>query len=158
MNYIPTFLASFLIWLMFFGLALLWIFRKELKAYQVIHVLAVVAVALLIAQVIKEIVPSPRPFTLNGSLPLTLIAPVDNSFPSSHTTAAFAMTFGLLRHNRRLGMFFFPPAVLVGYGRVLSNVHFPIDILGGILLALVISIIFGHRKLLRFFQKAWITS
>lgn len=158
MNYLSMFLASVLIWVMFFGLLTFWIIRKKLATYQVIHILAIIAGALLVSQIIKEFFPSPRPFIVDGSIPLTLTEPVDSAFPSSHTAAAFAMVFGIFHHNRKVGAMFFPPALLVGFGRIMSNVHFPIDIIGGILVALLIAILFGHGKLLRFFQRAWITS
>lgn len=158
MNYLSTFLASILIWCMFVAIFLVWKFRKNLAAYQVIHVICVACAALLVSQLIKELIPTERPYILNGNPIYTITTPLDSAFPSTHTAVAFAMVFGLYKHNKKVGALFFPPAILVGVGRVMGNVHFPIDILGGILVALLVSIILGHQKLLKFFQKAWITS
>lgn len=158
MNYLSLFLASFLIWLMFLGLIAYGIFSKKFKAYQVVHIFAMVAVALIVSQTIKELFPSPRPFVVYGTAPLTLTEPSDSAFPSSHTAAAFAMVFGMLHHNRKVGALFFPPALLVGYGRIMSNVHYPLDVIGGILVALLISILLGHKRLQKFFQRSWITT
>ena len=77
----------------------------------------------------------------------------DASFPSDHTTAAFAvaMTFVLLGvRYRRLWVIL---ATLIGFSRVWSGVHYPTDILAGVLLgtfsATIVHIMMRKIKVLR---------
>ncbi len=60
------------------------------------------------------------------------------SFPSGHTTQAFTMYFllCLLVHKKWMIPVGFLAAMLVGYSRVYQAQHFPIDIAGGIFVAM----------------------
>jgi len=40
-------------------------------------------------------------------------------------------------YNKKLGIIFYILAVLVGVGRVLALVHYPVDILGGAILGII---------------------
>lgn len=62
----------------------------------------------------------------------------ENSFPSQHTTvmAAFALA-ALYRNHRRLGAALLGVAAIVGTARVVVGYHWPIDILGAALAALL---------------------
>lgn len=115
-----TFLASFLVW--FMAAAALFLARGSLLAG---------IIAWSLSQFIKWFHHTPRPFEINGHTPLTLFANSDGSFPSGHTALAFALATSVLLHRRNLGLIFIAAAMLVGVGRVLSNVHYPIDILAG---------------------------
>ena len=147
MDLLATFLASYLIWVMFLGLFILWIYRKQLQKNQIAYVAAVVIVVFTICQIIKVAFPTERPFLLNGTVPLTVTVPADSAFPSLHTGVAFALAFGLLRQNKKMGLLFMPPALLVGAGRVVSHVHFPIDVLGGALIAFLVAMAISPKRL-----------
>ncbi len=59
-----------------------------------------------------------------------------NSFPSGHTTTAFA-TFSLLAfatRNKLVQLFFFIVAAVVGYSRIYLGAHFTEDVLAGAVL------------------------
>lgn len=115
-----TFLASFLVW--FMVAAALFLARGSLLAG---------VIAWSLSQLVKWLHHTPRPFEINGATTFTLWAKPDGSFPSGHTALAFALATSVLLHHRRLGLIFIVAALLVGTGRVLSNVHYPIDILVG---------------------------
>lgn len=75
-----------------------------------------------------------RPFTGREVIQLLENPLTSQSFPSGHTTLAFALAFTIYFYHKRLGSFLLFLAFLVGFGRVLTGVHYPIDILGGILI------------------------
>jgi membrane-associated phospholipid phosphatase len=64
-----------------------------------------------------------------------------SSFPSGHTTSAFAVATALCvcSKNRFLHMLFFGAAVLVGYSRIYLAQHFPADVLAGAVVGIVMS-------------------
>ncbi len=126
-----TFLASFLIWLMFL-VAFLFLYKR--KKTRVLFVFFSVVMSWVISQMIKDLFFTVRPFNINGFPTLTITNPNDNSFPSGHTTSAFALATAVFIVNRKLGILMFVLALFVGLGRVLSNVHYPVDILGGAVL------------------------
>jgi len=104
----------------------------------------------LIVQIFKRVMPEPRPgkyFTeikrsdrvhhVDGHL-----LKGDNSFPSGHTTTAFALFSMLAFDNRwyRWQVLFFVCAVIVGYSRVYLGQHFFKDIWAGALLGYATSL------------------
>jgi undecaprenyl-diphosphatase len=86
----------------------------------------------------------PRPFELLGFTPLAPMDPNASSFPSGHASYMFAITFYLLLANRKeskgarfTGWIFLGLAVIVGLARIYVGVHWPLDIVGGILAGLL---------------------
>lgn len=128
-----TFLASFLVWFMVAGS--LFLAPRSLLAG---------SIAWFTAQLVKWLHHTPRPFEINGATTFTLWAKPDGSFPSGHTALAFALATSILLHRRNLGLIFIAAALLVGTGRVLSNVHYPIDIIAGAAIG-VTTALFFHR-------------
>ena len=96
-----TFLASFLIWVMFAGLLYLWFVDGRLKKEQVLHALLASLIAWVLTQMIKSLVPTLRPFQVSGTLPMTFTIPFDSSFPSGHAASAFAVATSIWLHDRK---------------------------------------------------------
>ncbi|OGM21112.1 hypothetical protein A2955_02110 [Candidatus Woesebacteria bacterium RIFCSPLOWO2_01_FULL_37_19] len=133
-SFIATFLASFLIWFMFGGLAFLWLIDGKIKKEIALHAVLATLIAWGLSQMIKSFFPTIRPFGLNGTNPLTITVPTDGSFPSGHTAAAFGLAVSIWLHNKKLGYKFISIALLIGLGRILGNVHFFTDVLAGAML------------------------
>src|SRR3989339_442841 len=73
-----------------------------------------------------------RPFASLDGVNLLIDPPLfAKSFPSDHTTLAFAVAVSVLMINRRLGIPALIVAAVVGLSRVFVGVHFPIDVLVG---------------------------
>jgi undecaprenyl-diphosphatase len=78
-----------------------------------------------------------RPFAALEGVKLLFYPPTDPSFPSNAAAAAFAMAIGVWLYNRKLGYILLVPAVIIAFGRVYMGVHYPLDIVGGFLAAIV---------------------
>jgi len=61
------------------------------------------------------------------------------SFPSSHATNIFAAAFFLVQMFPRLALLIFVIAAVVGYSRVYVGVHYPLDVIGGAAIGLLIA-------------------
>jgi undecaprenyl-diphosphatase len=142
LNSFITFLASFWIWIMYLGLALIWIFGKGLKKSQILHVFIVSFASWGIVRMIKDLFPlALRPFQINGYPPLTITIPQDGAFPSGHSAAAFGLAVSLFLFNKKLGIVYLLGAIFVCLGRILGNVHYPIDVIGGATLGAFVALI-----------------
>ncbi|KKR38067.1 MAG: bacitracin transport permease BCRC [Candidatus Woesebacteria bacterium GW2011_GWA1_40_45] len=129
---------------MFFGLLILWLIDGRIKKEQVLHALAASLIAWTLAEIVKRLIPTARPFMVNGGEPLTLTVMADGSFPSGHTSAAFALAVTIWLHDRKIGWAYIIAAIMVGIARVLANVHYPVDILAGAILGMLTA--FGVEK------------
>ncbi len=72
------------------------------------------------------------------------------SFPSDHAFAAFLIFFLALIFNFPTVWGLLPLAIWVGWARIYAGMHFPLDIVGGVILAAMISI--GSYLVLHFFH------
>jgi len=89
--------------------------------------------------ILKPFVTRIRPYELNSAIRL-LIPPLnDYSFPSGHTMAAFAAATVICYTNRRFGVLAFAFAALMAFSRLYLYVHYPSDVLAGMLLGILIA-------------------
>lgn len=139
-SFIVTFLASFLIWFMMGGLVFLWVIDGRVKREQALHAFLSGFFAYGISVMIKNLFPAERPFGFNHMVPLTIIIPsLNSSFPSIHSAVAFGIATSIYIHNKKLGFRFLILAALVALGRVLSDVHFIHDVVGGAIIGISVS-------------------
>jgi undecaprenyl-diphosphatase len=108
-------------------------------------------IALLIGKLISDAVDRTRPFVAHHLRPHIHHA-ADASFPSDHTTAAFALAVAVFVYDRTIGAILLVAGVLIGFARVFEGVHYPSDVLGGAVLgaavALALGLIPAARRLL----------
>jgi membrane-associated phospholipid phosphatase len=106
------------------------------EAWLVCAVLAPVAIAL--NYVVKLVVKRPRP-VLEGLPPLGG-APSSLSFPSAHATSSFAVATAMTRVDP-LGALAFVLAFALALGRPYLGMHYPSDVLAGIVLGVALGLI-----------------
>lgn len=135
------FLADFLIYFLFMGLLVLWVIDGKIKKEQVVHALFACFFSYIIAALIKHFFPTVRPYILNHQATDVFVTPDGGAFPSEHTIVTFALSVTIFLHDRRVGWWFLAGSLLVGIARVLANVHYPIDIVGGAFLGTIVAVI-----------------
>ncbi len=138
---IIMFLATFLIWVLYAGLVVLWFIDGKIRKEQVIHAIAAGAIAWLIAFAIKLLFPTLRPFMINGGEVDVLVRPTDSAFPSEHTVLAFSLAVTIFLHDKKVGFWYLLGALAVGISRIFANVHYPIDILGGAFIGTLVAVV-----------------
>ncbi len=80
----------------------------------------------------------PRPFLVLHTTPL-IPPPNSYSFPSGHSATMAVYASALLLIKSKWAIFFLLWALLVGYSRIYVRVHYPIDVLGGLVLGFIIT-------------------
>jgi undecaprenyl-diphosphatase len=63
--------------------------------------------------------------------------PFSPAFPSSHTSFFFALSFALFLFNTSLACIFLALSFVIAIARIFCGVHWPSDIIGGILSAII---------------------
>ena len=112
--------------------------------------LAAMTFALLFGEfAIKSIVARPRPFVTyesfhSAAMPFTLNTGEASgfSFPSGHTGASFAFAASMYKVNKRVGVIATVAAAIVGFSRLYNYVHFPTDVIAGMIFGIVAALIF----------------
>ena len=87
--------------------------------------------------ILKNLFARTRPFDVNEAVQLLITAPKDFSFPSGHTAASFAAVAALyFTGEKKPWKVSLVLAVLIAFSRMYLYVHYPTDILGGVLVGL----------------------
>ena len=91
--------------------------------------------AVLCNLLLKPLVARVRPCDILTEVQLLIPHPDDFSFPSGHTAASFASVTALwLAGKKQWAMAALPVGVLIAFSRMYLCVHYPTDILGGVIL------------------------
>jgi undecaprenyl-diphosphatase len=114
---------------------------------------AAAVLALALGLVLERTLHRPRPFLELGFAPLFPHAD-DSSFPSDHMLVGIALVGPLVWCATRLGSGLVAWALVVGFARVSAGVHYPSDVLGSAVVALMLDVlvwnVLPRRLLVRF--------
>ena len=90
---------------------------------------------------LKDLIARPRPFVVNDAIVTLIREPKSFSFPSGHTSASFAAMLALSYWvPKKVGIPAIILASMIAFSRMYIGVHYPTDILGGILVGFMSSI------------------
>lgn len=141
------FFADYLGYILIFCLLLFLVVR--FKKYWKMVVAAFISAAIsrfVIVNLIRWLWQRPRPFVENNvNLLLTHNAA---GFPSGHAAFYFAIATVVYFYNKKAGLLFFGASLLICFSRVFVGIHWPADILAGILVG-----IFSGWLTNKFFKK-----
>ena len=116
----------------------LWVWGQPTRRGGLLAVAMGMLVGLGINQLLGLVYFEPRPFMIGIGHTL-LTHPPDNSFPSDHATFIWALGVGLIttRSARRWGMGTCLYGTGVAWSRINVGVHFPLDVIASMLVAIV---------------------
>lgn len=98
-----------------------------------------VAFADLVTFALKPFFDVDRPPLRYASPDPLVRVPTDHSFPSGHTATSFAAALVLARAVPRRAWLFYVLAAAIGFSRIYVGVHYPLDVLGGALVGLLVA-------------------
>ncbi len=94
---------------------------------------------------LKNWIARPRPFDVIGRAvhpdQLLIDPPTDYSFPSGHTLSSFAAATAIYRDHTLLGFIAYVVAGFIAFSRMYLYVHYPTDILGGVVLGILLGLL-----------------
>ncbi len=94
-----------------------------------------------VTYVLKDIFADPRPFlVLHDIIPRVETSSL-GSLPSGHATLFAAIATSMFFYHRFMGLFFLVGALLIGWARIATGVHWPTDIIAGYVVGISIGTI-----------------
>lgn len=108
------------------------------KKKELLSVFFSVFFAYILAAILKMIFHTSRPFTELPNV-FALFPETGFAFPSGHAAFFAALGISIFFTHKKVGYVFMFFALLVGIARITAGVHFPIDILGGFILGVLVA-------------------
>ncbi|MBI1952186.1 phosphatase PAP2 family protein [Candidatus Saccharibacteria bacterium] len=137
MDNLIIFSAKYLIFIIILVVFVAWALASVKSKKQLIIMLISAGVAaLLLDKLAGALYFHHRPFVTDNISPLIPHGD-DNGFPSEHALLASTLATVFYFYRRRLGIALFLLAILIGTGRVFAHVHWPIDIISGLVLGII---------------------
>ena len=141
LNSIMIFITSLgnggMIWI---AATLLLLIPKKTRKVGIMSGAALLLSLLINNNLIKNIVQRPRPFVTFTDLQIIIPTPSEFSFPSGHTSSSFAAAAVFYRHlPKRLGIPSVVLAGLIGFSRLYVGVHYPTDVIAGVVMGILLS-------------------
>lgn len=99
------------------------------------------AASFLLLSVLRRWLNRPRPYEIPGLIPILKKRAPGASFPSRHVFSAF-MIASTISVMSMWGLILFIPAILLAIIRVIGGVHYPSDVVVGIIFALLASLFY----------------
>ena len=133
LSFITTLGDGGFIWIL---LAAALILIPRTRKYGLTAAAALIIGALICNVTLKPLIARIHPFKIVDTVRVIIPLPMDYSFPSGHTTSSFAAAFALMLTKARG----WPAAVLlasvIAFSRLYLFVHYPSDVLAGVLIGL----------------------
>jgi undecaprenyl-diphosphatase len=120
----------------------IWILWKEKKAGLIFLVFIGLTLTItdqLSSHILKNIIGRVRPCHVLENVHLLTDCNTSYSFPSSHAVNIFAAALFLAQPLKRLAPVFYVIAAIVAYSRIYIGIHYPLDVLGGAAIGLLIA-------------------
>lgn len=123
--------------LVLFGLILVWYFFKNRRAFWTAFWSVFLARGVFTI-LIRYFFPRTRPFVLLENLNrLVPQDPKEASLPSGHAAFFFSIAVAVYLYDKRAGSLLLLLALLLSVNRVFVGVHYPLDIVAGIVVAAI---------------------
>ncbi len=91
--------------------------------------------------IFKPVVNRIRPYELNTMINLLVSPEIDASFPSGHTFFAFGTATVFFIYNKKAGICMYILASAIAASRLYLYVHFPTDVLFGMILGIITAVV-----------------
>lgn len=123
-------------------IAIILLFKKDTRQLGIMSIVALALSGIICSGILKNVVARPRPYEEIEGLVSVGGRPWDYSFPSGHTSAAFAIaTIYMIKKRKYYGVIMTIFAFLIAFSRLYLGVHYFTDVFAGIIIGCLIGII-----------------
>ena len=128
--------------MLWIGVALLLVFIKRTRPIGATAGASLAINALLVNVFLKNIVARTRPYEVIDGLTSLVGEQSDFSFPSGHTSSAFSVAVVMfMLMPKKYGVPALIVATLIAYSRLYVGVHYPSDVIGGLIIGILAAVI-----------------
>ncbi|HDX9707983.1 TPA: undecaprenyl-diphosphatase [Bacillus thuringiensis] len=141
MDYLMIFFAEYAQYIFIILFIVLWLIKNFQGRVYVIQAVIACFFAFSLNRIIEIFFYRERPFVSHLEIHQLVEHTANASFPSNHATSSFAIAVTIFLYNKRVGALFLVLAFLISFSRVWIGVHYPLDVLIGAVLGILISLI-----------------
>lgn len=129
-----------LIWILF-TLALL--IYSDTRKVGIMCAVALILDLIVCNGILKNVIARTRPYDAFENIRCIVLPPPDYSFPSGHTASSFAAVVPAIvnKNTRKIGIAALIVAILMAVSRIYVCVHYPSDVVGGLIVGLLCGIV-----------------
>lgn len=122
------------------ALAVAFLIFKKTRPVGITMLLSLLINACMTNLTLKDFFGRIRPFNVNSEIVTLIKHPSSFSFPSGHTSGSFSAALVMFHMlPKKIGVPAVVLATMIGFSRMYVGVHYPTDILGGIVVAVIAS-------------------
>ena len=115
--------------------------RNKYKEITVLSLGSAIVSRFIVVALIRHFYYNPRPFLILQNVHQLLEHDTESSFPSGHMAFYFALATVLYRYDRKIGITAFVLSGLMGFARIFVGVHWPLDIVAGIVVGVATALL-----------------
>lgn len=121
------------------AIAVILLFAEENKSIGEVVILTMIFSTIVGEGIIKHLVRRVRPCNQKNNSMLLIVKPISYSFPSGHTLSSFAAADVLSIYFINYKIIFITIALLIALSRMYLYVHYPTDVIAGMLIGILCS-------------------
>lgn len=127
---------------------------KKTRKLGLASLVSIVCVSFMNSIVLKDLFGRLRPYLIDSAcwervatdgwhytMPFENLKEKSFSFPSGHTATSFGAAFGIFYIDKKKGIVPLILAALIGFSRIYIHVHYPSDVIGGVITGILFSLI-----------------
>ena len=127
--------------ILWIALSVLFMIPKKTRTTGFQMMLSIIITFVIGNLILKNVIMRARPCQIDETVALLVAMPSDYSFPSGHSMNGFAASIALLCNDKKLGIPAVILASLIAFSRLYHFVHFPTDVMVGILIGTTVAIL-----------------
>jgi undecaprenyl-diphosphatase len=113
--------------------------QRDLNQRLSLQAMASLGIATGLISILNQFIFRPRPF---DEIPVTILLyqPTDSSFPANSAAILFAVAMAFWMSSRKVGGLLFMLAIAHSLARVYAGMYYPLDILGGAAIGIIVAL------------------